>query len=571
MVFSTPTEPAQAQNASPELSAALADIELLHSISVELIAEQDLASLYRKIVDAAVTIAGSQFGTMQVLCPSRDPSGHAGELRLLAHRGLPADALEYWQWVKPTAHSSCTAALKSGARALIPDFEEWDEIAGTDDLLAFRRAGIRSAQTTPLRSRDDRLLGMISTHWSEPHSPSERDLRLLDILARQAADLLERTIAEEALREREQELDQTCAALRESEGLQTMLAGELSHRVKNMLATVQAIATQTLRHCESPDDFVSSFSGRIQSMSRVHSQLSANDWEGTRLSEVVSDQINLGPADETRVSASGPAVLLDANLVPTVAMMMHELGTNSLKYGALSRPEGLVQIDWSVSGNSLHFAWTEKGGPLVKAPVRRGFGTNLIERSARSVGGTAEMLIESDGIRWDLTLPLPKVAPPNERKAASRLAVRDEAGLRVAGANGGSGSKPLKGKRILIIEDEPMVAMDMSSHLTSAGAEIVGPAGNESAALRLVSEETFDAAVLGANLLGQPIDEIAALLTRKNVPFAFVSGYGRETLPASFAAAELIAKPFDSSRLLTVISSLLNRPTAAIRPKVDSA
>ncbi|WP_163467772.1 GAF domain-containing protein, partial [Klebsiella michiganensis] len=82
-------------------------------------------------------------------------------------------------------------ALTLGRRAIIPDFETWSDIAGTQDLLAFRRAGIRSAQTTPLFSRGGKLLGMISTHWNVPHQPSERDLRLLDILARQAADLLE--------------------------------------------------------------------------------------------------------------------------------------------------------------------------------------------------------------------------------------------------------------------------------------------------------------------------------------------------------------------------------------------
>lgn len=182
----------------------LSDIELLHAISVELIGEQDRNTLYGKIVDAAMAIARSQFATMQLLCPEGDPSGHGGELQLLCSRGLPPEAIAFWRWVSPAAHSSCTAALKTGERALIPDFGAWEEIAGTEDLLAFRRTGIRSAQTTPLRSRDGALLGMISTHWSVPHQPSHRDLRLLDILARQAADLLERLIGDEALRESEQ-------------------------------------------------------------------------------------------------------------------------------------------------------------------------------------------------------------------------------------------------------------------------------------------------------------------------------------------------------------------------------
>lgn len=204
-----------------------ADLDLLHSISVELIGEQDLQALYGKIVDAAVSITGSQFGTMQLLCPPDHDSGHGGDLQLLCSRGLPPEAVGFWQWVSPAAHSSCTLALKHGERAIIPDFEQWPQIAGTEDLLAFRRTGIRSAQTTPLRSRAGKLLGMISTHWRDPHHPSRRDLRLLDLLARQAADLLERTIAEEALRSREQELERTCTVLRQTEQQQRQAEAEL--------------------------------------------------------------------------------------------------------------------------------------------------------------------------------------------------------------------------------------------------------------------------------------------------------------------------------------------------------
>jgi GAF domain-containing protein len=217
-----PTSRRVPQSAPDERS----DIELLHAISVALIGEQDRVELYGKIVDAAIAITQSQFGTMQLLTPAGDRSGYGGHLQLLCARGLTPEDEAVWQWVSPAAHSSCAKALGSGARAIIADYEQWDEIAGTPDLQAFRQAGIRSAQTTPLLSRTGNLLGMISTHWDAPHQPSERDLRLLDILARQAADLLERTIAEEALRE--------------SEHLQKMLTGELSHRVKNMLATVRS-------------------------------------------------------------------------------------------------------------------------------------------------------------------------------------------------------------------------------------------------------------------------------------------------------------------------------------------
>lgn len=199
------------------------DIELLHSISTALMGEQDSTALYAKVVDAAMSITGSQFATMQL----HSPQPHGGVLKLLCSRGLPDDAVQFWQWVKLDALSSCGLALRQGRRAIIADFEQWPEIAGTEELLAFRRAGIRSAQTTPLMARDGRLLGMISNHWRDPHHPSDRTLRLLDILAHTAADLLDRTLAEESLRNREQELARTCDRLREMEEQQRQLAAEL--------------------------------------------------------------------------------------------------------------------------------------------------------------------------------------------------------------------------------------------------------------------------------------------------------------------------------------------------------
>lgn len=534
-----------------------ADIELLHSISTALIAEQDHTALYAKIVDAAITITGSQFGTMQLVCPEGHHSGHAGKLNLLCSRGLPEESITFWEWVSPEAHSSCTRALKSGRREIVPDYEEWDAIADTEDLLAFRRTGIRSAQTTPLLSRDGHLLGMISTHWSEPHTPSERDLRLLDILARQAADLLERTIAEEALRAREQELDRACAALRETEATQALLTGELSHRVMNMLATVQAIASQTLRHCDDPADFVKSFTGRIESMSRVHSQLSSNEWKGTQLCDIVRDQMSLGPVDEAQISASGPPVYLDAAEVPTMAMILHELGTNSLKYGALSKPEGRVTIAWAVNGQRLQMRWTENGGPPVAATIRRGFGTELIESSAAGAGGEAKMLIGADGVQWTIALPL--ATDPSAGLAATDPFVfealsadRDSAGL-----DGQVGLKRLKGKRILVVEDQPLLAMEIAGQLEDAGVCVIGPVGNVAAASNLIEQYRLDGALLDANLAGKPVGEIAAALAHNNIPFVFVSGYNRASLPKAFDAVELLSKPFDANRLLAAVAKLV--------------
>lgn len=392
------TEPLQAEVlAFPpterlEHQADVSDIELLHEISVALIGEQDLLELYGRIVDAAVAITGSQCGTMQRLCPEGDPSGHGGELQLLAHRGLSQDAVGFWRWVSPKAHSSCTQALKTGDRAVIADFETWDEITGTEDLVAFRQAGIRSAQTTPLRTRDGALLGMISTHWERPHEPSDRDLRLLDILARQAADLLERTIAEEALRRSEEQ--------------SRLLATEAEHRTKNLLATVAA--TVHLSNAATTEDLKEIIGGRIQALADVNALFIQSRWTGADARQIATQELApYGQAEARRFQLVGRDVMLTPGTAQALAVTLHELATNAAKYGALSVETGEVRVTWErLTGERLRVCWAESGGPLSRPPTRRGFGTRVMQGIVAARGGTLDFQWLPEGLQCEMVLPI---------------------------------------------------------------------------------------------------------------------------------------------------------------------
>lgn len=175
--------------------ADLADTRLLQSVSAQLLIEENAEALYEKILDTAITIMDSLYGSIQMLYPER---GAAGELRLLSFRGFNREAAKFWEWVSAeSAGSTCGEALRTGKREVVVDVEKCDYMAGTQDLAIFLQTGIHACQATPLFSRGGKILGMISTHWREPHAPSERSLHLLDILARQAADLIERKHAEE--------------------------------------------------------------------------------------------------------------------------------------------------------------------------------------------------------------------------------------------------------------------------------------------------------------------------------------------------------------------------------------
>jgi two-component sensor histidine kinase/FixJ family two-component response regulator len=339
------------------------------------------------------------------------------------------------------------------------------------------------------------------------------------------------------------------------------LLNELSHRVKNTLAVVQAIGQQTLRQTKDPAEFAASFGGRIQSLSRMHDLLSQSGWQGADLQEIAHDQ--LAAHETSGIIISGPPVRLEPQVALHVALMMHELGTNSVKYGALSRAEGVVSLGWALSDNRLRLEWRERGGPPVKSPLKRGFGTNLIERTVKGEGGTSHMIVEADGLRWEITPPLNVGGTDALRK---RNYPTKQAVLGPRSTQQVSPPEPLRGKRFLIIEDEPLIALETMAGLESVGVDVEGPVGSVEDALRAIDEDgLFDGVLLDANLRGEPAGEIAAALTRRNIPFVFVTGYGRLALPESFGQSPMLTKPFTQEQLLQTAARLVRTVPPGLR------
>jgi signal transduction histidine kinase/DNA-binding response OmpR family regulator len=173
----------------------------LHQVSTRLIQADNIRALFDHILDTGLALLSADCASLQMLAPGRGPGG---ELRLLGHRGFPAQAVKFWEWVRPTSACVCGMALRTARRVVVGDIEACDFLAGSDDQEMCRRAGIRAVQSTPLLSRSGSILGMFSTHWHRPHEPTQQELQLLDILCRQAADLIERRRAEAGLRQSEE-------------------------------------------------------------------------------------------------------------------------------------------------------------------------------------------------------------------------------------------------------------------------------------------------------------------------------------------------------------------------------
>lgn len=354
---------------------------------------------------------------------------------------------------------------------------------------------------------------------------------------------------------------------KQAELTRQLLLNELNHRVKNTLATVQAISQQTLRRTKDPADFAARFSGRIQSLSRVHALLTDATWQGADLRHLIRDQLLEGAVEESRLSAWGPSVRLTPQMAVHAALMLHELGTNSLKYGAFSSPRGQVSVSWTVKNDALHLKWVERGGPPCVTPFTRGFGTTLIEQSAKGEGGDAQMLCEAEGVTWNIALPLP-------RGGASGAALAEFPPGDIAPLRRGKARSRLAGLRFLVIEDEPLIALDIKDTLMKAGAAAAHSAGTEGEALGLIAKSAFDAALLDANLHGEPVDAIAVALVRGNIPFVFVTGYGRAGLPEAFQHVPVVPKPFSEQQLLLALTTALPQEATVLRspnsPLIDA-
>ena len=199
---------------------------------------------------------------------------------------------------------------------------------------------------------------------------------------------------------------------KKAEEQQRLLVSELNHRVKNVLATVQAIANQTLRRAKTPEEFVSSFRGRLQALARSHALLTQSLWTGADLATLIRDQLALGPEPDARISLSGPDVFLAAQPAFHLGLVMHELGTNARKYGSLSTPEGKLVITWRIAEENngdtfLDLLWSERDGPPVQKPATTGFGVTLIQSSLGPVdGGGVDLRFEEPGVVCKICLPL---------------------------------------------------------------------------------------------------------------------------------------------------------------------
>jgi two-component sensor histidine kinase len=211
-------------------------------------------------------------------------------------------------------------------------------------------------------------------------------------------------------------LDQAGINAREREAsdkLQKLILEELHHRIKNTLATVSAIASQSLRNLPGAEHAQHAIEGRLLALGRAHDLLLQARWTSADLGTIVRGATEaFDDPDAPKFSIAGPDVRMTSGAVVAIAMTLNELCTNTTKFGALSVPAGRVDIAWTLDPGTqrLHLEWTEKNGPAVRAPDKRSFGTRLIETLGRQLKGDVNLTYEPGGFAYTLDVPLASVA-----------------------------------------------------------------------------------------------------------------------------------------------------------------
>jgi PAS domain S-box-containing protein len=206
---------------------------------------------------------------------------------------------------------------------------------------------------------------------------------------------------------------------REREEKEHLLMREINHRAKNMLSVVDSIAHQTATR--NPEDFIERFSERIQALSANQDLLVRNEWNGVEIEDLVRAQLaHFADLIASRISVRGPKLRFTAASAQAIGLALHELATNAGKYGALSTDRGHIYVSWGTVDETFTMSWTEREGPPVSAPKRRGFGTIVMETMAeRSVDGKVDLDYAPSGVTWRLTCPAANALEPWEREQNS--------------------------------------------------------------------------------------------------------------------------------------------------------
>lgn len=334
-----------------------------------------------------------------------------------------------------------------------------------------------------------------------------------------------------------------------AEERQMLLAEEVDHRARNVVAVIQAI--MRLTRSKSIDEYVKTLDGRIRALSTAHKLLAKARWEGADLKRLVNEEVApYRGRDLEKIDVQGPEMLLPPAVAQTLALALHELVTNAAKYGALSTDSGRIKIAWDIEEEQLTLSWSEFHGPRVKHPNRGGYGTRVIKGGIESqLGGHAEFDWCPDGLRCTLSVPHKEAKEPATRKSKIEPA-RSE---RHASFPEKQSQRP-----VLLVEDEPLISMMIVDMLSDNGHQVDGPYCRFNEALAAATNNELQAGILDVNVSGESVYPIAETLSRRRIPFVFVTGYSADSIDPRFNHVPVLQKPVELQTIWAALAQSSN-------------
>lgn len=336
---------------------------------------------------------------------------------------------------------------------------------------------------------------------------------------------------------------------RKSDEIRNMLVAELNHRVKNTLAIVQSIASQTARSSKTMAEYADALRGRLQSLASAHNVLTDAHWYGADLRTLVQSEIDATVGDAGNVKLSGDPVFLPPQTALHFTLIFHELATNALKHGALSVPDGSVEVTWRRKNDDpsrIEMLWRERGGPWVEQPCHTGFGTTLISRSGRlpSISASIDFIPEGVECRIEAQLQADDMQPvmfnPVRKESPLAMAPRPSRNIRLAPST-----------RVLLIEPEPSLAMELQESLTDAGLASAGPVMTIEAAAEAIARGRADAAIVDGDMIRSALQGVLASLKASNIPYVIVASEPVDS------TAPIVRKPIRQAALLEALAAVL--------------
>ncbi|WP_299370887.1 HWE histidine kinase domain-containing protein [uncultured Tateyamaria sp.] len=330
-----------------------------------------------------------------------------------------------------------------------------------------------------------------------------------------------------------------------------LMVRELNHRVHNILALVQSLASQSRQDSTSIEAYAAALERRIVALAGAHNLLTRADMQGAMLADLILLELRPYEGELGRVTIDGPQVVLRPDAASVIALIMHELTSNAAKYGALSVPKGRVTVNWRLNESVLELLWVESRGPPVVAPTHTGFGTTIVaDGIGYEFNGVSDLQFLPGGVEVRLQIPADVVVDGDVPQARqSSRGAKPEYSEQPAATFGG---------RALLVEDNFIVAMQSRKILQELGFSQIDSANSIADALACIDAETYDFCLLDVNLHGEICTPVAARLQSVGTPFVFATGYGSDALDMVEGLDALwVAKPIETSILRVLLTDLL--------------